>query len=91
MIMPSRVKSPNERDKVSALQEYAAELYANVDLDHLAVFAVGRLYELGADLSFENAVVACFRLFPKKFALSGFPIYPDSDRIRNCLNLCTRP
>ena len=89
--MPSAIKSSNDRNKVTSLQEYAPELYGNIDLDHLAVFAVGRLYELGVDLSFENAVVACFRLFPKKFALSGYPIYPDSDRIRNCLNRCTRP
>lgn len=87
----SLTRAMSDRDKVSTLKGYETDRYENIDLDHLAVFAVAKLHEMGVDLSFENAVVACFRLFPEKFALSGYPAYPDSDRIRNCLNRCTRP
>lgn len=55
------------------------------------IFAMGQLYKMKADLSFENAVVAAFKLFPKKFALLGYPEYPDSDRVMNCLNRCAKP
>lgn len=80
-----------DRDNILKLESFKEENYVNVDLDHLMIFAMGQLHKIGADLSFENAVVVAFRLFPKKFSLLGFPEYPDSDRVMNCLNRCTKP
>ena len=64
--------------------------YHTIDLDHLIMYAVGEVQKLQGDLSFENIVAAAFALFPKKFLLLGYPSYPDSDRVMNCLNRCTR-
>ena len=78
-----------DQNRIEQLKPYNEENYRNVDLDHLILYAMGQLANLNVDLSFENAVVAAFRLFPKKFALLGYPGYPDSDRAMNCLNRCT--
>jgi hypothetical protein len=80
-----------DRDNILELVPLKEGKYINVDLDHLMIYAMGQLHKLNADLSFENAVVAAFRLFPKKFALLGYPEYPDSDRVMNCLNRCVKP
>ena len=32
-----------------------------------------------------NIVVAAFRLFPKKFSLLGYPLFPDSERVHHVL------
>ena len=55
--------------------------YKNIDLDHLIIYAVSRLERLHVGLSFENIVVASFRLFPKKFSLLGYSEYPDANRV----------
>jgi hypothetical protein len=78
-----------DQDKIEQLKPFNEENYKNVDLDHLVLYAMGQLANLNIDLSFENAVVAAFRLFPKKFTLLGYSGYPDSDRVMNCLNRCT--
>jgi len=78
-----------DQEKIEKLRPFSDGKYKNVDLDHLVMYAMGQLEEMNADLSFENAVVATFKLFPKKFSLSGYPTYPDSDRVMNCLNRCT--
>jgi hypothetical protein len=80
-----------DRDKILGLVPIKEEKYMNVDLDHLMIYTMGQLYKLNIDLSFENGVVASFRFFPKKFALLGYPEYPDSDRVMNCLNRCVKP
>lgn len=77
-----------DKDKIKKLNPIDEEKYKNVDLDHLVMYAMGQLSKIGADLSFENAVVAAFILFPKKFSLSSYSEFPDSDRVMNCLNRC---
>lgn len=78
-----------DKDKVEKLKPISPDKYVNVDLDHLALYAVAQLEKIGTDLSFENAIVAAFKLFPKKFSLPGFPLYPDGKRIHDCLFRCT--
>ena len=78
-----------DKDKIEKLKPVAAAMYENVDLDHLSMYAIGELEKIGADLSFENAVIATFKLFPKKFSLLGFPDYPDSLRVYTCLWRCS--
>ena len=79
----------NSNDKVNSLGAIQSSLYVNIDLDHLVMYAVGELENLGVDLSFENISVACFKLFPSKFTLLGYPIYPDVKRTHDCLFRCT--
>ena len=78
-----------DRAKVERLRELEPEKYESVDLDHLVMYAIGQLEKIGADLSFENAVVAAFKLFPKKFSLIGYPSYPAGKRVHDCLFRCT--
>lgn len=78
-----------DKDKIKGLNPIDENKYENVDLDHLVMYAMGQLNKIGADLSFENAVIAAFKLFPKKFSLTGYSEFPDSDRVMNCLNRCT--
>jgi hypothetical protein len=80
-----------DRNKIIELATIEEDKYSNVDLDHLMIYAMGELVKQKVDLSFENAVIAAFRLFPKKFALVGYSEYPDSDRVMNCLNRCVKP
>jgi hypothetical protein len=72
-------------------EEFAAfdeAQYRDIAMDRLVMIAVGRLHGAGLDLSFENAVVAAYRLFPRKFTLIGFPTYPDSKRVHDQLFHC---
>ncbi len=59
--------------------------YQAVDLAGLAAFAINRLQELQVPITFENLVVALFRLFPEKFSLEGFEKYPDAARVGRTL------
>ena len=78
-----------DKEKVENLKTFDEGKYENLDLDRLIMYVMGQLDKLGADLSFENAVVAAFKLFPKKFSLLGFPSYPDSLRVYTCLWRCS--
>jgi hypothetical protein len=72
-------------DELADLRPYPRERYANVDLDRLTAFGVNVLVTRRVRTSFENIVVALFRLFPEKFALVGFPQYPDAARVNRAL------
>lgn len=78
-----------DREKIEKLMPSSSENYQNIDLNHLVMYAVGQLEKLGANLSFENVVVATYKLFPDKFSLLGFPSYPDAKRVHDCLFRCT--
>lgn len=78
-----------DKEKIEKLKPLDVAKYQNVDLNHLVMYAVGQLETIGADLSFENVVVASFKLFPTKFSLLGFPSYPDAKRVHDCLFRCT--
>jgi hypothetical protein len=53
-------------------------VYTRIGLDDLVTFGVFSLKEKGKEATFENLVVECFGLFPKRFGLVGYPMYPDS-------------
>ena len=78
-----------DKEKIQKLKPYDPAKYETIDLDHLALFAVSQLDEIGVDLSFENASVAAYKLFPKKFSLLGYPEYPATKRVHDCLFRCT--
>jgi hypothetical protein len=76
----------NSPEDYSALSEAA---YRQIDLDRLVMVAVSQLRDAGLELSYENAVVAAFRLFPAKFGLIGYPTYPDAKRVHDALWHCS--
>ncbi len=70
------------------LQAIAPEAYEGVNLDSLTIYVVGEVGAREVDLSFENIVVAAFRLFPKKFSLLGYPSFPDAQRVHQVIRRC---
>jgi hypothetical protein len=79
----------SDKEKIESLKPLDPAKYENIDLDHLAIYAVSQLDNIGVDLSFENAAVAAYKLFPKKFSLLGYPEYPATKRVHDCLFRCT--
>jgi len=64
--------------------------YLPLDKDRLVLFVVSFLESRKIEPTFDKIVVATFRLFPRKFALLGFPEYPDGKTIYYCAyNHCT--
>jgi hypothetical protein len=56
-----------------------------LDLAGLAAFAIMRLHDLHIPNTFENLVVTLFKMFPTKFSLVGFDVYPDAARVGRTL------
>ena len=77
-----RSDSPRLLDQITA---YPEPVYASLDLNRLASFTVHWLQQQRIPTSFENIVVAAFRMFPAKFALEGYLEYPDAARINRAL------
>ncbi len=75
----------NPSKTVNAFEAFSSDLYESLDLAGLAVFAIQRLQELAIPVTFENLVVALFRLFPTKFCLEGYEQYPDAARVGRTL------
>lgn len=63
---------------MAANSPYSEANYMRIGLDDLVTFAVFSLNDKKIEATFENLVVECFRLFPKRFSLVGYPTYPDS-------------
>lgn len=59
--------------------------YKDVDLTGLAAYSILRLHDLSVPITFENLVVALFKLFPDKFSLVGYSQYPDAARVGRTL------
>lgn len=77
------------KEKLEELKPFIESKYKNIDLDHLMMYVIKELERIKVNLSYENAAVAAFRIFPKKFSLPGFPEYPDSNRVDQCLWRCS--
>lgn len=71
--------------EVRQFPAFGEEAYTNLDLAGLAAYALKRLQDLQIPTTFENIVVALFRLFPSKFALVGYPEWPDAARVGRTL------
>lgn len=70
---------------LDAVRAYPEPFYSSIDLNRLASFTIHWLLEHRIPMTFENIVVAAFRMFPTKFALEGYPEYPDAARINRAL------
>lgn len=69
------------------LKPFKPELYLSATLATLAAIGMLILSEAGVEGSFNNIVIALFRMFPEKFKLVSFPEHPDFIRIDNTLRL----
>ena len=69
------------------LQPVDRKAQDELSVDICSLLAMDALAENGVKLSFENIVVACFRLFPAKYSLQNYPEFPDSYAVHNSLNL----
>jgi hypothetical protein len=78
-----------DKEKLKELKPFTETKYKNIDLDHLIMHVIKELEKIKVNLSYENTVVAAFKIFPKKFSLPGFPEYPDSNRVDQCLWRCS--
>lgn len=76
------MKSTGLLDETTAYQQ---TLYSSLDLNRLVSFTIHWLLEHRIPMTFENIVVAAFRMFPTKFALEGYPDYPDAARTNRAL------
>lgn len=72
-----------------SLSEFDSEKYADLDLDRLAIYALNLLEEHRVPLYFDYVAVAIFRLFPKRFSMANFDMYPDTNRINKSLRRLT--
>lgn len=75
----------SHRRQVEKFAPFPEDAYQGMDLTGLATFAINRLQELQIPITFENLVVALFKLFPEKFSLEGFEQYPDAARVGRTL------
>lgn len=63
---------------IKKLPKFEAEVYTNLSLGDLVVFALSYLEEKEIEVNTEEIVSICFRLFPQKFGLKNYPRWPDS-------------
>jgi hypothetical protein len=71
--------------QLEQLPQYPESAYTAIDLNRLASFTVHCLQQQRIPTTFENIVVAAFRMFPAKFALEGYLEYPDAARVNRAL------
>ena len=76
---------PSVREQLNRLQAYQEQAYHELDLTGLATFALQHLQDLYIPTTFENIVVALYKLFPNRFSLEGYPEYPDAARVGRTL------
>lgn len=73
-----------DTELVLSVAAHPSDRYGGLDLNRLAVFALGHLRSLGVAPSFENMTATLYRMFPDRFGLAGYP-YPDSNRVNRAL------
>jgi hypothetical protein len=58
--------------------KFPAEIYSRIALNDLVTYAVYFLSQTGSEINAEDIVATCFKLFPERFQLRGYPEWPDS-------------
>jgi hypothetical protein len=72
-------------DALAELMPFDPGSYADIDLDRLTSYGIKALMDRKVPATFENIVVALYRLFPEKFSLIGHREYPDAARVNRAL------
>ena len=78
-----------EKQFFENLKSIKANKYESLGTDRLILYAVSELSKNKVEATFDNVVVAAFKLFPKRFSLIGFPDHPDGKRVHDSLFHCT--
>lgn len=78
-------RSNSEVEKVLALEAFKEDQYEDMDLDRLTLVTIKTLLDREIEPTYDNIIVANFKLFPKKFSLPSFPMYPDGKRAHDSL------
>src|SRR5437667_303787 len=60
------------------LPTFEPELYGEISLNELVMYAVYVIAETDNEINAEEIVAACYLLFPSRFHLRGYPQWPDS-------------
>jgi len=74
--------------KKKSKSPFSEDVYQNIDLDSLVTYAVWSIEQKEEACTFERLVEECFKLFPKKFSLFGYPQWPDSARVNKSWLRC---
>lgn len=77
-----------EASRPDGFSAFPDEQYAGINHNRLLVVAVDALTRASIPCTFENIVVAAYRLFPRVFSLEGFTTYPDAARVNRTLLHC---
>jgi hypothetical protein len=60
------------------LPKFPREIYGRIALNDLVTFGVYFLSQSAGEINAEDIVAVCFKLFPERFQLRGYPEWPDS-------------
>ena len=63
-------------------------LYLGVSQDELLIAALSSMARDGEKVTFEALVVRCFKMFPKKFELEGYPEWPNASIVNKAWLRC---
>ncbi|MBL8099643.1 MAG: hypothetical protein JNK81_10700 [Anaerolineales bacterium] len=83
--MASR-KSNVKKISIKKLPKFELDVYSQLSLSDLVVFALSYLEEKEVDATTEEIISICFRLFPNRFGLKNYPRWPDSALVIRRLN-----
>jgi hypothetical protein len=62
----------------SELPKFSKDVYGRIAMNDLVTYAVYFLSQVGGEISAEDIVAACYKLFPDRFHLRGYVQWPDS-------------
>jgi len=58
--------------------KFSPAIYGQIALNDLVTYAVYFLSQSRSEINAEDIVATCFKLFPERFQLRGYPEWPDS-------------
>ena len=74
-----------EPDEIQKIESFKEDVYKDISLALLTAYSLYWLEEWMIPTSIEAVSILNFKLFPYKFAMVGFPDYPDSLRTNRSL------
>jgi len=60
------------------MPKFSPDVYVRIAMNELVTYAVFFLTQSSGEISAEDIVAACFKLFPERFHLRGYAQWPDS-------------
>ncbi len=84
---PELGKSQDDTTILGKIKPVEDTVQRGLSGDVCCLLAMQFLESKDIKLSFENIVVATYRLFPSKFGLANYPEFPDSNAVFNSVNL----